>query len=102
MNGIQLRDYDIDISVKRNAVGEIATGLVIGDILRQNQALILSSTKGEFKENPLLGCNISNMLLDYDPALWRQVIREQLEQDGETVNEIKITKNGISIDAQYL
>ena len=41
MTGIQLTDYDVDIKVQRDAAGLIASGLVLGDILAQNQALII-------------------------------------------------------------
>ena len=46
MIGIQLTDYDVNIDVKRDGDGHIASGLVLGDILAQNQALILSMHKG--------------------------------------------------------
>ena len=38
MTGIQLTDYDVDIKVQRDAAGLIASGLVLGDILAQNQS----------------------------------------------------------------
>lgn len=76
-------------------------GLALGEITPQNQAIILQLHPGELKENPAVGCGISDMLLDHDPLRWRQLIREQLELDGQIVQEIKITTMGIIIDARY-
>lgn len=75
--------------------------LAIGETTRQNQALILLLHKGELKESPAVGVGISDMLLDHDPLHWRQEIREQLEMDGQNVRSVKITHNGIMIDAGY-
>lgn len=101
MNGIQLTDFAPAIRVRRDAQGKILSGLQVGDILRQNQALILALNKGELKERPSVGCGIADMLLDHDPLYWRSIIREQLEMDRLKVAQIKITTTGIVIDAQY-
>ena len=53
MNGIRTENYDIKIDVKKGMDGKIISGLEIGDILRQNQALIMVMHKGELKENPV-------------------------------------------------
>lgn len=89
MVGIQLTDFDLD--------GPLRTG----EILQQNQAILLLSHKGEIRENPALGIGISDMLLDNDPQYWRAVIRENLALDGEKVNSVKILSTGIEIDANY-
>lgn len=96
-----MTDFVPDINVKRDADGRIVQGLVVGDILRQNQALILVQHQGELKERPAVGCGIAGMLLDNDPLYWRSLVREQLEMDGQKVVDIKITTTGIAIDAQY-
>lgn len=101
MNGIQLEDYDLKIRPARDGSGKIATGVPVGDILRQNQALILTMKQGELKEYPAMGCGIGDMLLEYDPVYWRHRIREQLEMDGQRVSSVRITRNGILIDAKY-
>lgn len=75
--------------------------LAVGDILRQNQALLLMLHQGELKERPAVGVGISDMLLDNDPILWRTMIREQLEMDGQNVQGIVITKKAIEINAIY-
>lgn len=75
--------------------------LAVDDILRQNQALILTLHKGELKERPAVGVGISDMLLDNDPIYWRTAIKEQLEMDGQRVGGVKITYTGIRIEATY-
>lgn len=101
MNGIVMKDYEPLIDVRRDAEGRIVEGLRLGDILRQNQALILTLHKGELKERPMVGVGLSDMLLDNDPMYWRSSIRDQLELDGQTVGSVEITTNGVKIDAEY-
>ena len=64
MTGIQLIDYDIAVDVQRDASGLITSGLVLGDILHQNQALILVLHKGDLKSDVSVGVGIDRMLLD--------------------------------------
>ncbi len=101
MTGILLENNDLDIKVQRNQNGRITRGLVLGDVLYQNQALILQMHKGELKERPAVGVGIEDMLMDNDYPAWRQSIREQLEMDGQKVNTVKINRDGIVIDATY-
>lgn len=101
MNGIQLSDYDIDIHTLMDDNGKIVSGVVIGDILAQNQALILQTHKGEWKEDPSIGAGISDMLLDENLMLWKREIREQMELDGQTVRDVSITGTKITIDSKY-
>lgn len=95
------KDYDLDMKITRDAEGKILSGVAIGDTLAQNQALIIGCHRGEFKEQPAVGAGISDMLLDHDPLAWRTVIREQLEMDGQTVDEVAVTNRGIKIKAKY-
>lgn len=75
--------------------------LVLGETTPQNQALIIESHKGAFKENPAIGVGVSDMLLDNDPLYWRRRIREALEIDKQSVESIKITNRDIHINAHY-
>lgn len=99
MNGIQLT-WGTEAG---NYLEPVVAGgtLAIGDILRQNQALLLMLHKGELKERPAAGVGISDMLLDNDPIYWRTQIKEQLEMDGQRVGSVKITRTGIQIEATY-
>ena len=99
--GIQLADFVPAINVKTDRFGRIAGGLVVGPVLRQNQALILALHPGELKDNPAIGGGITNMLFDHNPLLWRSRIREQLEMDGQTVDRITITPTAVELEAKY-
>jgi hypothetical protein len=101
--GIQLDgDFGLSVKVRRDTEGKIIGGLVIGDTLRQNQALILSFYPGELKLSPLVGVGLSDMVNDNDILAWKRTIRQQLELDGQRVNDIRFTKqNQLIVDAEY-
>lgn len=107
--GIQLNDssnalekIDLKIDVKRNSDGLITQGLVIGNTLNQNKALIIIANPGEFCFNPTLGVAINNMLLDDDYLRYKHRIREHLSKDGMTVKAIEFSKDKpLLIDAKY-
>lgn len=101
MNGIQLTDYIPEVKVRHDAHGKIIGGLVVGDTLRQNQALLLTLHPGELKDAPAVGCGLADMLLDHNPLMWRSVIREQLEMDGQRVDRITVTRNSVVIESKY-
>lgn len=91
-----LLSSDIDIMLSNG-------DFVIGDSTMQNQYLILSSQKGEWKENPFIGAGIEDMLNDEgSEAYWKRRIVEELKRDGMDVKEVKIINNGqININAEY-
>ena len=101
MTGIQLIDYDIAVDVQRDASGLISSGLVLGAILHQNQALILVLHKGDLKSDVSVGVGIDRMLLDNERLTWTREIREQLEMDGQKVEDVRITGKQIIIKAAY-
>ena len=102
MTGIQLTDYDLAVDVRRDADGRISGGLVVGDILYQNQALILAFRKGDLKADVSVGVGISRMLLDNERLTWQREIQEQLEMDGQQVSSVEITDREIKIKARYV
>ena len=101
MTGIVLQDYDIAVKITKDNEGKIASGWVLGDVLHQNQAILLSMHQVDLKEDPSRGVGISDMLLDNDPLFWRTRIREQLEMDGQTVESIVLTTHSIDIKSSY-
>ena len=101
MKGIQLIDYDLAVDVVLDASGRIASGLVVGDILYQNQALILAFQKGDLKEDVSVGVGVERMLLDSDRLAWEREIQEQLELDGQTVESVVVDSKEIKIKARY-
>ncbi len=94
---------DLQLSLVRDRHGLISQGLEVGDTAYQNQALILQAFKGEFKEHPVLGVGISDMVCDHEAVGWRREIAVQLEADGMKINEsrLDITGNKLIIDATY-
>ncbi|MDE6483477.1 MAG: hypothetical protein K2L01_06960 [Rikenellaceae bacterium] len=94
---------DLRLSLVRDRHGLITEGLEIGETAYQNQALILQAFKGEFKEHPVLGAGISDMVCDHETAGWKREIAIQLESDGMKINECRldINDNKLTIDATY-
>lgn len=97
-----LNDLDLKIEVVRGSDGLITQGLVIGDTMNQNQALILIANPGEFKFNPTIGVAIDELLLDNDYLRFRHRIREHFEKDGLKVRSIQLSEGKpLLIDASY-
>lgn len=101
--GILINDnFELSISIKRDAEGKIVSGLVIGNILYQNQALILIINAGEVKTNPIVGVGIGDIVNDNDYLGWRRRIRQQMELDGQKVTKVSFSQNQkLEIDAKY-
>jgi len=102
MNGIQMTDYDLSVSVEYDSAGRIVSGLVVGDILHQNQALILGLHKGDLKDDVSVGVGIDRMIMDSDWLSWQREIRDQLEMDGQTVESVLVDSKSIKIKASYV
>ena len=100
MIALQLgEDYDLAVRIVRDKEGRILGGLSLAETTPQNQALLLLMHQGELKEAPAFGVGITDMPLDHRPLYWRARIREQLELDGQRVDRVSITAQGITIDA---
>ncbi|HUH26512.1 MAG TPA: hypothetical protein VLY87_07780 [Flavobacterium sp.] len=107
--GIQLNDnntngqiLDLKIEVLKDSGGKIIQGLIVGNTLQQNQALILITHQGENKFNPDLGVGISDILLDNDYLNYRHRIRENYAKDGLKVTHLDLYENKpLKIDANY-
>jgi len=101
--GILLNDnYDLQIKPVRDADSKIVQGLILGNTLYQNQAIILQAQPGEIKELPVLGVAINDVVLDTDFLSWRRRIRQHMELDGQTVNDVRFDLNkNLIIDADY-
>lgn len=93
--GIQLNDHlegatqmDIKLDIIRDSSDRITQGMVIGNTLNQNQALILITRKGEWKFRPDMGVGIEDAILDDDLLNYRHSIKEELVKDGMTVRKL--------------
>jgi hypothetical protein len=91
-----LLDENGDIMIKNGS-------MVIGDSTLQNQYMILAAQKGEFKEYPMLGVGISDILGDDDVLEWKKRIREEFARDDMKVNNIDLNLQigDIKIEAHY-
>lgn len=106
---IQLNDsitngelMDLKIDIKRDSSGKITQGIVLGNTLQQNQALILIPHQGEFKFNPDLGVGIADMLLDHDYLAYRHKIRDHFAKDGLKITHLDLYENKpLKIHANY-
>ena len=100
--GIQLtKDFDLLISVARDANGLIVYGLVVGDVTAQNQAAILMAQKGELKEHPTVGIGLNDIINDDNTMYWENQIAEQLKNDGQHIRRLSLDENGLILDAGY-
>jgi hypothetical protein len=107
--GIQLVDniddvnlLDIKINPIRDQDGKIISGLVIGNILEQNKALILIGSQGDFKYRPDLGVCFEDVLLGGDLLEYRHKITEHFTKDGLKITELDLYRTDyIKIIANY-
>jgi sulfopyruvate decarboxylase TPP-binding subunit len=104
--GIQLEtltdgDYDLSIIVRKDGLGRIVSGLTVGDVTYQNQAIILRAHKGEIKENPLVGVGLGDACNDEDFRLWKREIIEQLENDGQQIETLIFNEKEFLLEAKY-
>jgi hypothetical protein len=100
--GIQLNaDYSPEIRVRRDPQGKIASGLTIGDVTHQNQAIILFARKGEIKEHPLVGASLGDACADEGFDLWRREVAEQIEADGQRIETLAFDERGFTLKAKY-
>lgn len=89
------------VNVQRDALGQIVSGLVVGPVTAQNQAVLLRESPGAFKGSPLTGVGVASMLMDEDLLSWNTAIKKQLVADGQQVESVTITQTEIIINASY-
>jgi hypothetical protein len=100
--GIQLNnDFDLEIQVRKSG-GKIVAGLVVGDVTYQNQAMILTAQKGEFKEAPTVGVGISDICADSDFVAWKREIASQIEADGQRIEKLIVNEKQFVLEARYI
>lgn len=81
---------------------QIANGdVVLNDSTQQDINLLLTTKKGEWKQNPLVGANIQEYLKQRNGLSGAlQEVRQQLQQDGLRINTAKISGSNLNIDAE--
>ncbi|MDR3350712.1 MAG: hypothetical protein LBN98_03560 [Prevotellaceae bacterium] len=99
---IQLTEnFDLRIHIIRDATGLITSGLAIGDVTAQNQAIILVAHKGEFKEHPTLGVGLNDIINDNNSSFWEHRIAEQIQADGQHITRLSLDETGLILEAAY-
>lgn len=93
MKGIVL-DEDRDLRIEN---GEVA----IGEIDSQNLEMLIIAEKGEIREAPLRGVGIRRYVDDEDPATLLQAIRNEVAEEGMTLDAIEIKDGKLNIEAHY-
>lgn len=94
--------FEVKIAGTKDGEGKIVEGMAIGNVLYQNQALILQLHAGSVKTRPQVGVGIADSLLDNDFLFWKRKIRQQMELDGQAVAGVIFSKNEkLEIDAKY-
>lgn len=107
--GIQLIDnndegpvLDVKINVVRDASGKIVSGVVIGNTLEQNKAMMLITRQGENKFRPDAGVGIQDLTMSEDYLPYRHRIREHFAKDGLVVENLDLYPGKpININAKY-
>ena len=95
-------NIDLKIEVVRNPAGLIVQGIIIGDTMKQNQALILSAYPGDLHFSPTIGVGLADLLMDEDYLRFRHRIREHFAKDGLKTRSIDLSINKpLNIDAVY-
>lgn len=94
MIAIQIDDQTHDLRIKNG-------GMVIGDVDKQNQFVILSANKGEIKEHPTLGVGIDTYTNDNDIQGLKYAIRTNFKMDGLNLQKVDFQNEKLNIEAYY-
>lgn len=91
-----------DILLDENGDLKIVNGdFVVGDSDNQEIENLLIATKGEFKEFPLVGGDISKILKSRSgQTAALKEIKYQLKNDGFDISDIKIEDDSINVNAE--
>ena len=76
-------------------------GMAVGEVTEQNQYLLLKTHAGEWKESPLVGVGIDDVVNDHDLERWERAISEALEGDGQMIEKLELTTERLTIIARY-
>jgi uncharacterized protein YjgD (DUF1641 family) len=76
-------------------------GMQFGDVVKQNQKIILLAEKGELKNNPLSGVGIASFLDDDDISELLREVRTNLRRAGQTVTKCMFDNGNLIIEAKY-
>jgi hypothetical protein len=57
--------------------------------------------KGEFKEHPLVGVGLGDIINDDNAMYWESQIAEQLTSDGQRITRLSLDEKGLVLEASY-
>lgn len=69
--------------------------MIVGDADNQIVESVLVSTRGEWKEFPLIGADAIGMLGGNPDVFWPSDTRKQIEACGVKIENIKVSSDGI-------
>jgi len=75
--------------------------MAVDEVTEQNQYLLLKTHQGEWKEHPIVGVGIDDLVNDHDLDKWKRAISEALEQDGQMIEKLELTTDKLNIIAKY-
>ena len=88
MNGILIDAESGDLLVQHSSV-------VIGDTDSQIAEGVLVSMRGEWKECPLIGGEVTKMLGGHVDVMWRGEVKKMLEACGLEVQRISVSEDNV-------
>ena len=89
-----LLDDDCDLLIKDN-------DLVVGESTQQHIKLLMATSKGEWKADPLAGVGLENFINDDDQVTMIREIEYQLEHDKANAR-VTVNSNGnLNVVASY-
>lgn len=86
---------------QRDEQGLITCGMAMGDILAQNESLLVVAAPGEFKATPTVGAGAMRFLRDDDTDAFIAAVCSQLRGDGMAVVAVEYKNDELKIDASY-
>ena len=91
-----------DLLLNDNGDLSIANGdLSIGESTTQHQRLLLTTTKGDWRENPLAGVGTAAYLKDELPGELLAEIKKEFQKDGMQVSKVSLVDENIIVNATY-
>lgn len=93
MKGLRLIQDNSGVVDIELSGGTMATG----ETQFQEEYLVLASQKGEWKEHPLVGVGVADMVGDEDLRYWKREIMENLARVGIKIKGVSLNNGQLEI-----
>jgi hypothetical protein len=91
-----------DLQLNENGDLLVVSGnLIVAESTLQHQHLLLTTSKGEWRENPLAGVGAAAFLKDELSGELLAEIKKDFENDGMIVTNIALDNENIIVNAAY-